>query len=122
LRADRHADDNRRMDERARRLGANEALFRHVNERIRDVGDRFGMEATEANFVCECADASCAELVALTLEEYESVRASPYRFFIVRGHDVPEIEDVVERHDRFDVVEKRAGDAAKVAAATDPRA
>lgn len=109
------------MDERTRRLGANEALFRHVNERIRDVGERFGMEAAEANFVCECANASCAELVALTLDEYEAVRASPVRFFVVPGHDVPGIENVVQRHDRYDVVEKLPGDAASVAAATDPR-
>ena len=109
------------MDERARRVGANEALFRHVNESILEVGEQFGVGATEASFVCECGDASCAELVVLTLQEYEEVRASPYRFFIVPGHDIPDVEDVVEHHQRYDVVEKHPGEAAAVAAATDPR-
>jgi hypothetical protein len=109
------------MDERARRVGANEALFRHVNERILEVGERFGIGAAEADFVCECGDASCTELVALTLEEYEAVRVSPYRFFVVPGHDISDVEDVVEHHQRYDVVEKHAGEAAAVAAATDPR-
>ena len=109
------------MDERARRVGANEAVFRHVNERIREVGERFGAGSSEASFVCECGDASCAELVEISLEEYEAVRTSPYRFFVVPGHDIPEVEDVVERHGRYDVVEKHPGSAAAVAAATDPR-
>ena len=108
------------MNERARRIGANEALFRHVNERILEVGERFGGESAAANFICECGDASCAELVALTAEEYEAVRSSPYRFFVVPGHDIPDVEDVVERHGRYDVVEKHRGESAAVAAATDP--
>jgi hypothetical protein len=121
LRRTVRAEENRtEVNERTRRLGANEALFRHVNERIREVDDRFGVGA-EANYVCECADASCAELVALTLDEYEAVRASPYRFFVVPGHDVPDVEAVVERHARYDVVEKFPGDAAAVAGANDPR-
>ena len=110
------------MDERARKLGTNEALFRHVNERIREVGERFADPATEARFVCECANASCAELVALTVDEYEAVRASPYRFFVVPGHDVPDVETIVERHQGYHVIEKLPGDPADVAAATDPRA
>ena len=109
------------MDERARRIGANEALFRHVNERILEVGERFGDDATVADFVCECGDASCAELVALTAAEYEAVRTSPDRFFVVPGHDIADVEDVVERHARYDVVEKHRGEPAAVAAATDPR-
>ena len=37
-------------------------------------------------------------LVALTLAQYEAVRANPRRFVIVRGHELPEVEVVVERH------------------------
>jgi hypothetical protein len=40
---------------------------------------------------------------------------------MVDGHEVPEIEDVVERHERYVVVEKRAH-AGETAEATDPRA
>ncbi len=109
------------MSERARRLGANEALFRHVNERIREVGDRFGIGVTEPNFVCECADASCAELVALTLDEYELVHSEPTHFALRPGHEGQGVESVVARDERFVIVEKHSSESA-AARETDPRA
>ncbi len=59
-------------------------------------------------------------VVALTLGEYEAVRANPRRFVIVRGHDLPEVEVVVEDHERYAVVEK-VGAAGDEAERQDPR-
>jgi hypothetical protein len=52
--------------------------------------------------------------------EYERIRRSPTWFPIAVGHDLPEVEDVVEVSDRYAVVEKR-GEAAEVTAKFDPR-
>jgi hypothetical protein len=109
------------MDDRVERMGLNEALFREVNERVRAVNAGFGSGVTDAEFVCECADESCLERLRMTLPEYEHVRADPTQFAVRRGHIVPTIEVVVEDHDAYLVVAKRAGDAARVAVETDPR-
>ena len=49
------------------------------------------------------------------------VRSDPCRFAIVDGHELLEVEEVVERHDRYAVVRKLEASGA-VAKETDPRA
>ena len=110
------------MDDQGRRVGINETLFRDVNERVRDLEEGFGSPGGLLHFVCECGDAECTERVLLTKEEYESVRAHSNRFAIVRGHDIPAVERVVQETDRFVVVEKLAGPASRIAEERDPRA
>jgi hypothetical protein len=103
---------------RERRRAENEAAFRAVNERIARLGRRYGSESLE--LVCECSDADCSERVSLTVAEYERARAEPTYFLVVPGHETAGIERVVERGRDFAIVEK-GGEAAEVAAATDPR-
>ena len=100
------------MGAREERLGANEALFREVNERVAEVAEQFD---------CECGDRACAEQIALTTAEYEAVRAEPTWFAVVPGHEVPDMERIVERHPTYLVVEKQDGDAEEIARETDPR-
>jgi hypothetical protein len=88
------------------RLEKNERLFREVNERIREVGERFSDELTRFDFFCECADFTCTQRLTLALREYESVRAHPARFAVLPGHELPELERIVERNERYVVVEK----------------
>jgi len=109
------------MDVRAERVGKNEALFRHVNERIEDVNRAFAPPAERIDIVCECGTARCAERVELSVPDYERVRSDPRRFILLEGHDDPELERVVERGDGWVVVEKHEGEAAEVAEQTDPR-
>jgi hypothetical protein len=98
------------------RVAKNEILFREVNERIRELGDRFGLPVADTmDFLCECSRRSCAGSVALTLEEYEQVRSTDTHFFVLPGHVDPEIERVVRANDRFVVVEK-IGEAGRAAA------
>jgi hypothetical protein len=61
------------MDERERRLGLNEALFREVNERLQGLNEAFGAVTNRIELVCECADPGCAERITLTLKEYEDL-------------------------------------------------
>jgi hypothetical protein len=71
-------------------------------------------------FYCECANTACRQHLTLTLREYESVRANSRRFVIVPGHDEPEVERVVEEHERYAVIEKDE-DVTALVKATDPR-
>lgn len=50
------------------------ALFREVNQRVRELADAFVSDGAEVEFVCECGDLRCTETVALTFEEYEAAR------------------------------------------------
>ena len=110
------------MDGRAKRIGLNEAVFREVNERVRAINDEFGARLDTAEFVCECGETSCTERIRLSLSEYEAVRAEPTHFAIKDGHEIPDVEDVVERCDGYIVVAKKAGDPAELARSVDPRA
>ena len=105
------------MDRRDEQLAANEALFRDVNETLADVATQ---NAEPVLFLCECADESCAESVALTLDRYEQVRAVPEHFIVTPTHIRPEIERIFEKHHGYWIVEK-LGQAAEVAEETDPR-
>lgn len=101
---------------REARVAKNEVLFREVNERIREVAPGGPTE-----FLCECGDAGCVEPVSLSLGQYEDVRREPARFFVRPGHQVPDIEDVVEDAGGFLVVAKREGTPAEIAEENDPR-
>jgi len=109
------------MDERERRLGLNEVLFREVNERLVDVRDVSVARGSTYDFICECANRDCDARVALTMEEYEEVRRVPTHFLIHPGHEFREIEAIVLESPRYCVVEKREGDAAELASEHDPR-
>jgi hypothetical protein len=80
-------------------------VFREVNDRIREVTQRFDMTGL-IDFICECSREDCIETVALAVGEYEGVRSSPTLFVIVPGHETDEVERVVDANERFTVVEK----------------
>jgi hypothetical protein len=107
-------------EELERRLAANEVIFREVNEGI-ERGQWPGEADTPVGFRCECARLGCNLLLNLTLAEYEHVRSHPRRFVMIRGHEVPAVESVVEDRAEYVIVEKRdvAGQRAQ---ASDPRA
>jgi hypothetical protein len=109
------------MDERRRRIGLNEALFREVNERVRGINAEFGERLAEAQFVCECGDDGCTARVVLPLTEYERIRSDPVLFIIFPGHEIAEVESVVEEHEAYHVIRKRAGEPRRIAEQTDPR-
>ena len=99
------------------RVAMNEATFRKVNEGMEAGQDPSGM----MTFVCECGRLGCNKLIQLTRAEYEEVRSDPRRFAILDGHEIPEAEEVVERHGRYIVVEKGGHPEAEIVEHTDPR-
>src|SRR5918995_4437190 len=98
------------------RVAMNEATFRKVNEGMELGQDPSGL----LTFVCECGRLGCNELIQLTRGEYENVRTNPRRFAIVDGHEILEAEEIVERHDRYSVVEKAGDPEAEIVEHTDP--
>jgi len=99
------------------RVAVNETTFRKVNEGM-EVGQDPGGLLT---FVCECGRMGCTRLIQLTRKEYETIRANPRRFAILEGHEILEAESIVERHDRYLVVEKSGDPEAEIVEHTDPR-
>ena len=74
-------------DERARRVGQNEALYRQVNEHIEDLNDAFGAVTGDFAIVCECGELSCVEQISVRHDLYERTRADPTRFIVKPGHE-----------------------------------
>jgi len=103
------------VDERTRRVGENEALFREVNDRVRELNETFSVFSERMDIICECGDRTCVERVSLLPDEYRRVRADPRHFAIVPGHEAPDVEHVIEQTDRYAVVEKDPGEPARLA-------
>ena len=109
------------MSERARRVGENEALFRGINERLEEVSGAFEWMTGSLQIVCECGNRSCIERVELEPGEYESVRADPTHFAVLKGHNDPEFEDIVGDRGSWVVVRKHEGAPADIAERTSLR-
>jgi hypothetical protein len=107
------------MERTPEEIAKTEALFRNVNEEIREASGRFDAEVGE--FVCECGDPTCTEHVEVPLEEYEVVREHPTRFLVRPGHVKGPIEQVVERKHRYTVIEKVDRVIASIAERLNPR-
>ena len=109
------------MDERARRIGENEALFREVNEKIRSLNESFGTITGTFTLVCECGDETCMEQITMTRRDYEALRGDPALFAVKHGHEGAGVDHVIEERGEYDVVRKSEGPPARLAEATDPR-
>jgi hypothetical protein len=48
------------------RIGANEAMFRLVNERIDDINEAFAPLTETMEIICECADLQCVEQLVVS--------------------------------------------------------
>lgn len=104
---------------REERLANNEIIFRSVNESIQELAVSLG-GPDNYEFICECSARGCVDRVKLSRAQYEHVRAEGTRFFVVPGHENVEVEEVVEAHPTYLVVEKD-GHAGVVADFADPR-
>jgi hypothetical protein len=108
------------VDARAERLARNELLFRDLNEQVEFVEGFLERDSSTFEFFCECPDMDCTVRLPMPLAVYEEVRSDPTLFIVAPAHDRPEIEEVLRRTDAYQIVKKR-GQAAQIAAASDPR-
>ena len=87
---------------------------------MKNLAERQGRDDHLFQFLCECSNPSCTELLRMTLDDYEAVRAKGNRFALAAGHEDLRIERVVESLPGYEIVEK-FGEGADVARQLDPR-
>jgi hypothetical protein len=102
------ADAEPRLHQSRQRLGFNE--------------DWFGTVLPRGGWICECANDTCLQHIEMTSSEDEAVRQDGARFFVAPRdeHVWPDIEQVIERNDRYWIVEK-TGHAQYLTKRADPR-
>lgn len=105
-------------EEREVRAARNQALFRVVNEKLKDINAAFEEIVGTHSIACECADLTCIETLEIARQAYDEVRTNPRHFAVRRGHVYPEVENVVRELDGYLVVEK-TGTAGRYAEAAD---
>lgn len=71
-------------------------------------------------YCCECAQLECDVTVSLTAEEYEALRSDPTHFVVRSGHEVKDVERVLEDRGSYAIIEK-CDEVAALMARTDPR-
>jgi len=108
------------MDDRKARVARNESISREINEGLEEAQASTSTERS-LRLVCECGRPDCDRLLALTIREYEEIRADPRQFAVATGHVMAEVELIVRETERFTVVQKREGTPAAVTEALDPR-
>ena len=104
------------LEERKRRIGENEGIFRDVNEQVRR------LDPTWMTILCECGDEGCREHLVIDHRRYAEVREDSTRFILRPGHEEAETEEVVSRDLEFWIVRKRPGLPAAIARKTDSSA
>jgi hypothetical protein len=96
---------------RVEQIAKNELVFRRLNDEIEQLSERWRHEVMDA--FCECGDPDCLDHLPVRLAQYQDVRDN--RHFLVRpGHEIADVEKVVERYPDFVVVEK-PDDARRIA-------
>jgi len=108
------------MEERARRVGVNEAMFRAANERLKELNEAFATVTETYDLICECGDARCVERFRMEPDAYTALREDASLFAVMRGHEDPSSEDIVEERTGYVVVRKRVGGPAELAHNTNP--
>lgn len=110
-----------RDEERARQIGENEAVFRVVNERIEGLNRAFARLTETMDLVCECGDLTCTERIVVSVPDYERIRSDSRTFVVVPGHEMPDVETVIEQGDGWAILRKDEEFPADLARDTDPR-
>ena len=83
--------------------------MRAVNERMSELREQvsWGDDDRLLEIHCECGTfPTCDAKLSLSVQDYERVRLQDDRFAVAPGHESPELEAVVERHESWLVVDK----------------
>lgn len=102
-----------------RRLAENEVIFRQANEKVsRELDDLRQAAASdghtgmvpdkdpELHFYCECSDEKCRKRIVMSPAKYKQLHQNSSQFVLLPGHNVPELERVVDGSKEYIVVEK----------------
>jgi len=89
----------------------NEQLVRNKNRSVgtalkRYFGGNKEIINTPLEFVCECSDINCKQIIKISIAEYEKLHRRNDRFLIVKGHKTHQIEKTVSSKGRLELIEK----------------
>src|SRR4026209_964313 len=102
------------MDERDERIAKNETGVRAANREDQQGQEEGGGAHRTIEVLCECGRPGCTGLISLTIAQYNDVHSQADRFVVVRGHENPQLEKVVEERADCLVVDK-FGEAEEIA-------
>ena len=97
---------------RARRMRQNEELMEELNRRMERMLEeiREDEEETDADapiaFLCECSHVDCRERVHLEPSVFDRIHKDPDVFILVPGHEIPDVERIVDQMGDFLIVRK----------------
>ena len=103
------------MDERNERIAKNETVLRATNREMERADQAEGITLGELiDVLSECGRQGCGSVIAMTVVEYDGAHSQADRFVVLRGHENPDIEKVVEERAGYLVVDK-IGEAEDIA-------
>jgi hypothetical protein len=83
---------------RENRVVQTELFFRAVNEEIAALDG--------ATFLCECGTPGCTAAIQLTTDSMRNLHTTPNTFVVLKGHELPDVETVVDQADGYLIVRK----------------
>jgi ANTAR domain len=86
---------------RSARIVQTEVFFRSINEEIAQLDGK-----TTMRYLCECGNPACNEGIPLPPGALARLHSSPRHFVVLEGHEIPDVETVVERTDGYLIVLK----------------
>jgi hypothetical protein len=98
----RHTEEQR-LDQPVTPDAEDDDFFREINDRILELGHRFGLQEDELELVCESDDSGCTARVVIPADDFERLRAEDGHHLVVEGHE--RSGRVVFRGDGYVVVE-----------------
>src|SRR6478672_10601658 len=95
----------------ARRLRENEDLMEGLNERMRSSVQEIRREMDEDpdapfGFFCECSALDCRERILIAPSRLREIHRDSDRFVILPGHELPEVERIVDQEGGYLIVRK----------------
>lgn len=99
------------IQEREVRAARNQMLFRSVNGRVRELGEKTLDAVSELDFACECESPDCVKTISMPVADFAAIEELENQFIVLPGHEVPEVEDTVAERDGFIIVSKRGAGA-----------
>jgi hypothetical protein len=107
--------DDEQPDETLERFASREFLRREAivrnEEAARDVNEATAVDAARGmtpgrEFACECGEAACMERITMPLDRYIEIHRTENRYVVKPGHEIPDVERVIDGAAGYRVVEK----------------
>jgi hypothetical protein len=88
---------------RAKRIVQTEVFFRAIND---EIAQHDG--TADTLYMCECGNPLCRDSIRLAPGAIEKLHSSRRHFVVLAGHEIPDVETVVDRADGYVIIRKNA--------------